>query len=574
MKRFLTSLLLVFYAALTPTSAALLFHNGRSDYHIVLPTDASTSEKTAARELQGYLKQISGATLPITTSPPATHALYVGFSPRVARLTGATKPDSADEGFTYRTVGDDLVIYGGRRKGTMFGVYAFLRQQLGVRFYTSSYTKLPRRTSWQLPRLNVAEAPAFPFRHVLYYTTLHDHAWDAHNGLNMTMGNADTDAYGGLQAIYGTHTFGELVPPDEFFSQHPEYFSLRDGKRQHQLTQLCLSNPDVVRLLTQRTLQMIRQHPGNVAYSVAQNDNSNPCQCTSCLALEKKYGGHSGLILWAVNQVADEVAKHFPDARLVTFAYHYSQAAPTGIRPRSNVYIHLCDIECCLAHPMTDAENSAFMNDLQAWSALTSHLFIWDYVTDFAAYLAPFPNFQAMAANLRTLHQHGVTGVMNQGQYQTYGGEFYELRQWLLAQLLWNPDQDWQALAQEFIADYYGASATYVLAYFNLVQSLVKPTTHLHTDTKPTDDLYTEAFLARSRTLLKKAARAARSDTALAARLEEVQAQISYLDVARNRTRALTNGSHAALVKFLKTRNQRVGENVTAKEFLRKEGAT
>ena len=42
------------------------------------------------------------------------------------------------------------------------------------------------------------------------------------------------------------------MPPEEFYKKHPEYYSLIDGKRIFERAQLCLTNPDVLRIITDR----------------------------------------------------------------------------------------------------------------------------------------------------------------------------------------------------------------------------------------------------------------------------------------------------------------------------------
>ena len=88
------------------------------------------------------------------------------------------------------------------------------------------------------------------------------------------------------------------------------------------------------------------------------------------------------------------------------------------------------------------AENAAFMDDLKAWARLTDRLFVFDYVTNFAQYTAPYPNFAVMNLNLQTFLKNHVSGVMEEGQYESDGGEFAELKQWVLAKLMWNPHQE------------------------------------------------------------------------------------------------------------------------------------
>lgn len=101
-----------------------------------------------------------------------------------------------------------------------------------------------------------------------------------------------------------------LLPSKSNFDKHPEYFALYKGKRIKD-GQLCLSNPKVIDILTKEILKVIENHPEFDIYDVSQNDNNYFCQCENCKAVEAKYGGKSGLILWAVNQVANEVKKAF-----------------------------------------------------------------------------------------------------------------------------------------------------------------------------------------------------------------------------------------------------------------------
>ena len=52
-----------------------------------------------------------------------------------------------------------------------------------------------------------------------------------------------------------------------------------------------------------------------------------------------------------------------------------------------------------------------------------------------------------------------MKGVFEEGAYAGPGAEMAELRAWVLAQLLWNPQQDDRALIKEFLRGYYGKRA-------------------------------------------------------------------------------------------------------------------
>ena len=61
-----------------------------------------------------------------------------------------------------------------------------------------------------------------------------------------------------------------------------------------------------------------------------------------------------GTLLRFVNAVADAVAERYPDVLVDTLAYQYTRNVPKLTRPRRNVIIRLCSIECCFRHPLTD----------------------------------------------------------------------------------------------------------------------------------------------------------------------------------------------------------------------------
>ena len=506
-KLFLTFIVLLL--AIQTNAANWLFRDGKSDYKIVISASASTSEKTAAKELQQYIEQISGCLLPITndlnTSSPR---VIVGYNARLALLTGTMEPAANDESFTYQTVGKDLLIWGGSQRGTMYGVFAFLERELGIHWLTPKCTVLPTHHSWKLRKLNHSEKPFLDFRYSNYFVASNVPQWSAHTRENMKW-SPTINEYGNIEAYWGAHTMGEFVTTKEFFGSHPEYFCLRDGKRYGGYGQLCLSNPEVLEVCKTRLMQFMRRNPNYRIYSLSQNDNFLFCQCDKCRAIEDQYGGHSGLIVWFVNQVADAVKQEFPDKFVGTFAYQYSRQPPTGIKPRENVVIRLCSIECCFAHPLNAGcpQNEKFMHDLKGWAELAPHLFIWDYIVDYAQYIAPWPNFQVLGPNIKVFGDNKAIGVFEEAQYQSAGAEFDELKAWVVNQLLWNPEQDVDSLVSIFVKGYYGKAAPYVKEYYDLCQSLVKPDLHYGIYIRENHEIYSDDFILKAFAILDKANR-------------------------------------------------------------------
>ncbi|MBQ7527026.1 MAG: DUF4838 domain-containing protein [Bacteroidaceae bacterium] len=547
---FLVAALLLCLATHTHASD-WLFLDGKSDYKIVISAYASTSEQTAAKELQQYIEQMSGALLPITNDLNTTgKRIIMGYNGRVKALTGAQMPEKDDESFTYKTVGSDLLIWGGSQRGTMYGVFTFLEREFGIHWLTPSCTVVPKYRGWKLPRLNHSEKPFIGYRYSNYFVA-NNAKWSAHTRENMKWGPTINE-YGNIEAYWGAHTMGEFVTTREFFGSHPEYFCLRDGKRYGGYGQLCLSNPEVLEICKERLMQFMRRNPNYRIYSLSQNDNFLFCQCDKCKAIEDQYGGHSGIIVWFVNQVADAVKQEFPDKFVGTFAYQYSRQPPTNIKPRENVVIRLCSIECCFAHPLDAGcpQNEKFMSDLKGWAELAPHLFIWDYIVDYAQYIAPWPNFQVLGPNIKVFGDNKAIGIFEEAQYQSAGAEFDEMKAWTVNQLLWNPSQDVDSLVSIFVKGYYGKAAPYIKEYYDLCQSLVKPDIHYGIYIRENHEIYSDDFILKAFAILDKAKAAAETEW-LREQVDRVRMQPLYLYCMRHKAASLQDGNWEELKQLM-----------------------
>lgn len=517
-----------------------LFKQGKSDYRIVLSPGASASEKWAAKELQHWLKEVGGAEIPITESGNSSSGPKIVIGYPGLPIAGENKPDANDESFRYFNSGADLYIYGGSQRGTMYGVFSFLERELGCRWYTPKVSVMPKRKELPFSWFDHTEKPGVRVRNDFYYEAF-EPVWAARNRVNGAMSYREQP--GGVEAYWAVHTFYPLMPPDEFYKKHPEYYSLIDGKRIYERAQLCLSNPDVLQIITQRIKKRMRESPEYLIYDVSQNDWANPCQCDNCQAIVKQYGGESGIIIWFVNQVADAVKQEFPDKFIGTLAYQYTRSAPQGIAPRDNVVVRLCSIECCVAHDFHCAENQSFLSDLNEWSALAPHLYIWDYVVNFNHYLLPLPNFATLQSKIKTFQQHKAIGIMEQAAYQSRGGELAELRSYLISKILWNLDCNTEEVVNDFLSGYYGRAGVPIRQYFDLLQSLVKPDTHFAYGIQPTHEIFTEDFIRKADSIFAEAERVADNDVILQ-RVELASLPILYLKCMRSPASAKNDGTY------------------------------
>ena len=569
-------ILLLCFITVSRADTHTLFRSGKTDYVILVSNDASISEKYAATELQYWLKEISGATFPIVNSTRKVNRkrIVVGYIPEVMQSYKMQRPDDSDQGFVYGNRGEDIYIVGGRDYGTLYGVYSFLENEFSCRWYTKDATLVPRRERWAFTELYDKESPAFEHRNIYYFDAF-DVDWSLRNKNNGKVYTKET-AFGTFpttgNAIWGVHTFDMLIPSKTYFESHPEYYSLRDGKRTKD--QLCLSNPSVVQLCKDNLRKIIKKNPQYHVYSIAQNDHGKPCQCKKCQALVEKYGGESGAIIWFVNQIAASLESEFPDKLFGTFAYSYSRKAPSNIYPRKNVLIRLCTSHCCESHPLDRCKNNeSFINDISQWSKLTSSISIWDYVVSFRQYLLPFPNIKILQKNIQTYRKYKACGVMNEGVYNTPGGDFYELRAYLLAKLLWNPDIDVDAVVDDFMKGYYQNAAPFMKSYYELVQNLATQDIHFRHTFNDAKKVYSSDFISSSLSLLTKAEKAANSDV-VRERVQRQKMVIAFMHCKKNPEQAIQDGSFELVMNMSKklgmTKFSEYGENKSIDDFTSK----
>ena len=223
--------------------------------------------------------------------------------------------------------------------------------------------------------------------------------------------------YGGLFV----HTAATLLPPDKYFKDHPEYFML-DASGKRSPAQLCPTDPEVARIVTENVLAILDKNPNTEIVSVSKNDSGGDqiCHCERCEKLRKAEGTEMANQLVLVNHVAEEVAKKHPKVLVDTLAYLDTIGVPKTIRPRKNVIIRICnDTVGAWSRPFTPARELPVAQITRQWAAVHDKLSIWDYNINFSHFLAPMPNMDIIADNIRFWVDNHAIGVMTQGGYQS-----------------------------------------------------------------------------------------------------------------------------------------------------------
>ncbi|MFC1607980.1 DUF4838 domain-containing protein [Candidatus Latescibacterota bacterium] len=519
---------------------------GKSQYRIVLSSKASPSENHAALELQHFIMLATGTELPIIGDEIGMHdsngRIFIGDGPTVRSVIGGSLDTEietlGDEGFILRTMAGewrtpDIVIFGGRRRGTMYGVYTFL-ERLGIRWYTNRITRYPAGRRLATQPLNLKVIPPFMSRDTSIKEA-RDADWAARNRLNGMHSSLD-ETRGGRVGVLGVHTLSRLVPPS-LFKEHPEWFPMIGGKRVTGLVQRCVSNPDLVDVAVKNLREWMDSEPDQRIFSVSANDVGKLCECPECKEIVDEEGANAGLYLRFVNAVAESIETSHPQNFVSTLAYAITEKAPKITRPRQNVIIRLCPFYICVGHTFTECSKGAsvrFYQTLKDWSAVSDNIFIWHYATNFDAYLLPFPNFREFTHDIGVYSDNAVSGLFLQGAGKA-GSCNSDLRAWVAAQLMWDQDLDPDELVNEWMQAVYGNAYEPMRAIFDHIHTHVDdPDNHLGIHDRVTHESWPPEELTHLDSLYTAAEVLASGDEDALYYVRKNRMSIRYLDLLFN----------------------------------------
>ncbi|MEO1011221.1 MAG: DUF4838 domain-containing protein [Bacteroidota bacterium] len=516
--------------------------NGMSNYEIVFVGESKENQHNSAEILRDYLQKIGQCTLDIVDEASQTaekHKIYVG------NMLGEKL---APHQIVIKSKEKDLFLFGHSDLDTRYAVYEFLERYLGCRWYAPDGVKIPTLSEISLKPMWYTYTPEITTRTV--HSKLFYENKDFADQQRVTY-----ESFPNYVPEARVHTFHRFLPEETFYTSHPEYYALRGDKRFP--TQLCLTNEKVLEIVKDSVAALFSRNPDASVVSVSQNDNQQYCQSDTSSAINAEEGSPSGTMIRFVN----EVAKEFPDKVISTLAYQYTRK-PCKTKPRDNVLITLCSIECDRSAPIAE-KCKDFAQDLEGWAKLTDNVRIWDYTTQFTNFLAPFPNLHTLQPNVQLFRDNNAKWVFEQHSHNP--SELFELRSYVTAKLLWNPDLDFDMLVTDFMEGYYGAAGKYIKEYVDLIHAELKKDSDfflfLYGDPSEAFDSYLRPdLLQRYETLFDKAEAVVAHSPELINRVKRARLGVDYAVLEASRKNI--SERYALMVndgeKELKTPNPKV----------------
>ena len=481
------------YVAPEITTPMYIAEDGESDFVIVTPADADECIVTAAEEMQTYLEKICGAKLDVIAENKYTggKAIVIGDTD----IVNVETSDIKEDGFRLYSDGEILAVEGPNSRGTLYGVYTFLEEYLGVRWFTPKLEVVPENEDVVIDAsIDRKVEPSFAVRRNSQSGA--DDAYRAKTKINVSFYN-EADAYGGAMTwVMWDVTLDRLVP-DALYKDHPEYFAMNpDGTRT--TDHVCLSHPEVLEVAVENARKAILDCKYDAKYiHIGQKDNSNYCYCETCSALYDEYGSVSAPTIIFTNAFADALDDEFPYMTFTFYAYGETDRPPQkgDLRCNSNVVPVLCQLHrACRSHPLTECGaideqkptfNSLFVEqdtmvakDHAQWVKIADRTFIYDYTINFINTAMFFSNFETMQSTMKYMYDIGITGYVyncGDGHYAAYN----QLRNYLLCKLQWDVNADVEYHMMDFLKAYYGeAAAPYMKKIIDVQTAHTKATAH------------------------------------------------------------------------------------------------
>lgn len=454
-----------------------LVKDGASQYRIVIPENSGSTINTAANELQFFFSEATGVTLPIVRDN-TIDASFAEYNLSIGKTTlfthsgiTPTYDELGEDGIKLVTKQNTVLMCGYGDNGAMFAMYEFLERQFNLEVYAEDEYYIDTNVqNLFLKEFDVSEKPVFARRSVGLYPY----------SVNGTFRNRMRQELYNDGWIYWSHSHFRILPK-EVYGEHTDWYS-PDGK------QLCLTNDEMRAEFTRVVIELVKANPDCGYIMLGQEDVNTFCDCPRCAEQTAIYN-NSGVMMHFINKVADDVQAYIDEHEpgrifyVCTFGYQATQNAPVKyqngayepiddtVLPHDNVMVMVAPIYACNSHNYYDECNVETAPVLRGWKAVADkHLFVWMYNKIFNNYFIPFNNFSTIIDNYKILQDMGVYFVYHQGNKETAAGGMQELMCYVEAKLMWDADQNFEALVSDFITHYYKDAAPYYQEYYDLIR--------------------------------------------------------------------------------------------------------
>jgi len=417
---------------------------------------------TRARTFKYFIQESTGVELKFVAEKDYDpkvdpYAIYIRESDMGNRLFGDKLKEIDRDAYIVHVTPKFVVLIGASELSTTWAQYDFLREYLGIDNYFPSDCGLivPKHETVRVPVGTRFEEPVFLSR-----------AFSGVNGYRKPGGGPGVPwrMYRRYQFHHNIHSF---IPVKEFGKTHPEYFAERAGKpvivSSSASNNPCTSNPGVVQAVIKKCRDYFDANPHRLTISLGMTDGGW-CDCANCNAQDGPdiWGkqGNSRRYFLFLNQVARELRKTHPDKYLGMLAYRSVMYPPANLAVERNIMPYMCYTRSHWSHPEVKRRDLANTN---AWLKRVDKFGIYEYL-----YGAGFSIPRLYLHNLAEFLRHVGNEAPGSGFYaEIYANHGLDgPKAWVVEKLVWNPNQDVDALIHRWCVGVFQEAAAPMERYF------------------------------------------------------------------------------------------------------------
>lgn len=523
-------------------STVTLADNGKTDWVIVETQSPTAAEKLAVSEFIKYFKQVTNVNISVKseTEPQSGKEIIIGKGLRIEADDELNSSPPGSEGIYIKISQNQIIIYGGDDRGTLYGTYSFLEDYLGCKWLSGDTTVVPETKKLIVPMTVQTEYPKFEYRAIY---SKDGSIWSFALPNKINSGNlTEAQEYGGITEYAGDIEMHieNLLPVSEYYAAHPEYFAFVGGKRSNSPdAQLCLSNANVINTLIQQVRTLLEQNPLATHVSLRVNSDTSVCGCSVCQAINSAEGSKMGTLMRFANKLAGTLAAQYPTVYFEILA-EGDTIAPTVTKPAYNVIVLLSNKDTCISQSYEESQaaqsaagKKTFYDYLKVWGERTPNLYILDYTVNPCQYLLPVTNFDIFKKNVKTIASIGVSGMISVGAEDTADADFAKLNAYVASKLMWREDYPVELAVNEFLTGYYGTSYGYIYDYLNLLEASMKGQS-ISITSDINKNVYTKKFVQKADQLFDLAEERAARDSVLLNRVRIARLPLRYLKLRLN----------------------------------------
>ena len=487
------------------TKDSYFIQNGSSDYKVILAENATKFDVTAASELTSFLKEATGVMLDIITENEQTvitnESKYIFIGDTVAaqslNIDYSAKTIKGD-GFKFVTKDNNIILVGGGKQGTIFGVYEMLYHYIGWDVIATDEIIFDTTSNVRFKSIDGVEIPDFEYRIVGTQTAYDDDL----KAQRFRQQRAYTYGFMVVNGRLYHNAFCYLDPTvyndaDIAETYHPDWYAIADDQTsiggKNNLCYTAHGSPSEYELMQEKCLEVLVQtilaNPDIDSVQLSQEDNTDWCSCDDCAASMQEYGTGSAVVIQFCNDLHTKLEAYLEanninrKINLVFFAYHATEKAPAvkgadgnfkpiddSVKCKDGVYVFYAAIYANYYEALTHESNANYYDQLKAWSVVSNKLYFWAYSTNYRNYLIPYACYGATQDNYKLAKQFGVEYMFDEGQH--YGstpkpGGFSALKEYMQSKLQWNVEADVPAMIDKFFTHYFGPASQAMRKYFD-----------------------------------------------------------------------------------------------------------